>query len=44
VNLQDVGEFIDSLSEDAKTSNPTVINVTVNNHYHGNIDTLNIKE
>ena len=43
-DLQDVGEFIDSLSEDAKTSNPTVINVTVNNHYHGNIDTLNIKE
>lgn len=45
VNLQDVGEFIDSLSEDAKISNPTVYNVTIENHYHGVIDkVINIEQ
>jgi hypothetical protein len=45
VNLQDVGEFIDSLSEDAQKSNPTVYNVTIENHYHGVIDkVINIEQ
>jgi hypothetical protein len=45
VKLQDVGEFIDSLSEDAKISNPTVYNVTIENHYHGVIDkVINIEQ
>ena len=41
-DIQEVGNFIDSLSKDAEQSGQTVVNVNIHNHFDGTIDNLNI--
>ena len=44
VDIHDVGDVIDSLSEDSKENNPTVYNITIENHFNGPIGSFYNKE
>lgn len=40
LDLQDVGDFIDTLSKDANAGQSTTVNINIHNHYHGHVDNV----